>query len=382
LTLQAPWGHARLLPLITRAAQAGRLPQSVLLFGPEGVGKRSIALWTAAQLQCREPSPPCGQCRDCRLAVRMQHPDIHLHFPMPRPKSGTPQKMQEASEAMRRERLDLLAKDSLTPLDEGAATGIYLSAIRNIRAAASKRPVMGEFTVFVIDRAEAMVPQAASQQAANAFLKLLEEPPDFVYILLTSSRQAALLPTIRSRTAPLHVPAPAAEQLAEHLVEAHGADPAMAQAAARQCGGALGPALRLLESGDGDAAATADRLFGALMSGSFSARQRAAAEFSSRGARATLGPAVEELRTRMRDLLCSAVGTPELAFSPKTVESALSGGRERVGGEETPDPDAILATFPALDVAAEAANHNLNPQSTTAVLLRDMSRALSGEPGA
>ncbi|NIQ52963.1 MAG: DNA polymerase III subunit delta, partial [Gammaproteobacteria bacterium] len=69
-----------------RAIAEGRFPQSLLLYGPRGVGKQRLAIWAAAALDCRgAETPPCGACRSCRLAGRLEHPDIHWFFPLRRP---------------------------------------------------------------------------------------------------------------------------------------------------------------------------------------------------------------------------------------------------------------------------------------------------------
>ncbi len=133
----------------------------MLLYGPEGTGKRSLALWTAALLQCSsDEARPCGVCRDCRMAGRLEHPDIHLHFPMPRPKQASSRaKLREAMESLRSERLALLRENPFSVLDEGEVTGIYLAAVENIRAQAARRPAMSGKAIFVVVDADRMVPQ-------------------------------------------------------------------------------------------------------------------------------------------------------------------------------------------------------------------------------
>src|SRR5688500_7905764 len=67
------------------------------------------------------------------------------------------------------------------------------------------RPAMSAEQVFIVGDADALVVQEASQEAANALLKLLEEPPGGTRFILTSSEPGRLLPTVRSRSVPLHV---------------------------------------------------------------------------------------------------------------------------------------------------------------------------------
>ena len=257
----------------------------------EGVGKRPLALWIARALQCGEPQSgepprngeggPCGTCRSCRMAARLEHPDIHLHFPMPRPKGTSSRaKLREAIEAQRHERLALLREDLHARLDPDAVTGLYVAAVENIRDQASRRPSMGRKAVFVVEDADRMVPQSASPEAANDFLKLLEEPPDFAWIVLASSRPEALLPTIRSRSVPLRVAPVTTDAVAAYLKDHLGAPGDRALAVARRADGAVYRARRLMhaaESEDADSSeATADQLLAAALDGSPAARYRAA----------------------------------------------------------------------------------------------------------
>ena len=370
--LPQPWGQEELQQGVSAAVSAGRLPQSLLLYGPEGVGKRALGLWIAAALQCESDEPPCGVCRSCRMAARLEHPDIHLHFPMPRPKRASSRaKLREAIEKQRQERLARLREEPDAKPDADEITGLYVAAVENIRAQAVRRPAMSSRVVFVVDDADRMVPQSASPEAANAFLKLLEEPPDFAYIVLTSSRPTALLPTIRSRTVPLRVPPVPAERVARYLIDELGAPVERARAVARRADGAVGHARRLWEAGPGDSGAAADRLFAAALSGRPRARYRTAGEFSARGARAGLHPLLEDLRARLRDVLCNISGAPDEVFDPAGVATLL--------GDRPLSGQAVLRAMAAVDEALDGVSRNLNPQSTVAVLLREMSRALNGE---
>jgi len=347
------------------------MPQSLLLHGSEGVGKRTLALWAAALLHCESELAPCWECRSCRLAERLEHPDIHYHFPMPRPKrASSPRKLRETIEAQRQERLAQLRAQPGSALDEDAVTGIYLAAVSNIREQATRRPAMGRIAVFVVSEADRMVPQAASPEAANAFLKLLEEPPPFAYLILTTSRLEALLPTIRSRTAHLRVAPLAEAEVTRFLSEVRGIPIERARAAARRAEGSIGRAIRLAGVDEDTASGKADRLLAAALRGDPGGRYAMAAEFSSQGARSILAPALEGLEIRLRDLLCTASGAPSLAQDPETSARI----RERWPLSE----DAILAALAALDLAREGAHRNLNPQATVSVLLADMSEALGG----
>lgn len=361
-------GHGELQSRIAASVSAGRMPQSLLLYGSEGVGKRSLALWTSALLQCEGEPAPCGSCRSCRLAGRFEHPDVHYHFPMPRPKAGSRNKMRETIERQRQERLAQLRDEPDSALDEGEVTGIYLTAVENIRDQASRRPAMGSRAVFLVAEADRMVPQRASPEAANAFLKLLEEPPEFAYIILTTSRPHALLPTIRSRMASLRVAPIAESEVASYLETGRGVPADEAVTLARRAEGSIGRAIRLAAEDD-DSGLAADRLLAAALMGSPSDRYSAAGAYTARGARSILAPALEDLEGRLRDLLCHTSGATHLAHD--AAKSARITSRFPVDGP------AVLAALAAVEEARENADRNLNPQATVSVLLAEMTRAFA-----
>src|SRR5439155_19621575 len=87
----------------------------------------------------------------------------------------------------------------------GGDEAIFITTVHALVRTAALSPAMGQRKLFVVGDADRMVAQEGSDQAANAFLKLLEEPPANTTILLTSSEPGALLPTIRSRVVNVRV---------------------------------------------------------------------------------------------------------------------------------------------------------------------------------
>lgn len=305
------------------------------------------------------------------MAARLEHPDIHYYFPMPRPKgAGSRKKLRETIEGQRQDRLALLRDDPGARLDDGEVTGIYLAAVENIRRQASRRPAMGRIAVFIVAEADRMVPQSASPEAANAFLKLLEEPPDFAYIILTTSRPFALLPTIQSRTANLRVAPLAEAEVERFLIDARGVAKDEARSGARRAEGSIGRALALADREDNVPGATADRLLAAALRGEPGARYAAASQFTAQGARSILAPALEELEERLRDVLCYTSGATELVHD--------AGKSARIVERWPLSESAVLAALATVEAAREHAHRNLNPQATVSVLLADMSAALGG----
>lgn len=360
-------GHGELQERLRDAVRRNRLPASLLLHGPRDVGKQRLALWLGQLLLCEERTA-CGSCRSCRLAIRLEHPDLHWFFPMPRPSgASTPERLREKLEDARMEELDVRRNRPLEPRDFEGATGIYLAAVQEMRARAHRRPAMGSRAVFVVGDAEAMVPQASSPEAANAFLKLLEEPPEGTSILLTSSRRGALLPTIRSRTLALRVPPVDPAAVRRLLVEHADVEPERAEVLARRAQGAPGRALRSLSDAADDVRDMAEALVRTGLSAGRAERWGLAASFSPSGARGEFDDALALAGELVRDLLAESLGAPELAFEPGLARKLASGG--------LPDPPVLLRVMARLEEAREEAAGNVNPQAITAGLLSDLAEA-------
>lgn len=140
------------------ALATGRLAQALLFSGPSGVGKRQFALTLAKTLNCQTPRDDdcCDRCPPCRQIERGEFLDVMLIEPETR----------------------ILKIDQIRRLVEDA---LY-------------KPFQGRARVFLLDPADTM-----NEQAANALLKTLEEPPPTSFFILITTRAHQLLPTIRSR---------------------------------------------------------------------------------------------------------------------------------------------------------------------------------------
>jgi DNA polymerase-3 subunit delta' len=201
MSLTPLFGHTQQRKQIDAAIRQGRLPQLLLITGPEGVGKQRLGLWTAQRLFCSAPTTqgePCSICHGCRLVGGLSHPDLHWFMPVPRPKATEPSKQVEELEDSIGEVLEERRKDPLYGPPDGLSAH-FVATARLIGRRAAMRPVEGRIKVFLLGYAERLVPQESSPEAANALLKLLEEPPEGTYFILTAVDLEAVLPTIRSR---------------------------------------------------------------------------------------------------------------------------------------------------------------------------------------
>jgi DNA polymerase III delta' subunit len=150
-------GNDRIKKILKLALSRRRVPHSLLFAGPEGVGKKRLAVELAKALICLERTDDaCGTCPNCVAVAEGALPDV----------------------------LEIVPAKSVITIDQ----------IRDLKEIAYSRPMTARVRVFIIDPADRM-----QDAAANAFLKVLEEPPLSTHFLLVSSRPELLLPTIRSR---------------------------------------------------------------------------------------------------------------------------------------------------------------------------------------
>ncbi|SEQ74693.1 DNA polymerase-3 subunit delta' [Amphritea atlantica] len=161
-----PWLKPRWEYLHELKAQ-NRFPHALLINGPEGIGKACFALALANYVLCRNPqgSVACGRCRSCELTSSGGHPDLYLLRPE---EPGKPIKIDQIRE--------------LTDF-------IYSTAQQ------------GGYRVVIIDPADSM-----NVNAANALLKMLEEPGSNTLLMLLTHRLGQMLPTIKSRCQRVDMP--------------------------------------------------------------------------------------------------------------------------------------------------------------------------------
>ena len=205
-------GHQWAVELLQGHIRRNAVRHAYLFTGPEGVGRRTLALWFAQALACENPPAPgeaCGTCRNCRLFARQAHPDLHI-----------------------------VAKAEDT-------TVIKVEQIRALERQLALTPHSAPYRVALLTNFE-----EANPSAANALLKTLEEPPPRVILLLTAASAEALLPTVVSRCEVLRLrPMPIGE-LSAGLQTAYGVPSDEADFLAHLAGGRPGFALRLHQHPD------------------------------------------------------------------------------------------------------------------------------------
>jgi DNA polymerase-3 subunit delta' len=376
-------GHEQERRALAAAVAQRQLPNSLLIHGPAGVGKQRMALWLGQLLLCERPAAgePCAVCHSCRMVDRLEHPDLHWFFPLPRPKAtSSPEKLGEALEDARGAELAARRAQPLRPTAADGLAGIYLAHIHILLRVAASRPAMGSRKIFIVGDAEALVPQEASPEAANALLKLLEEPLADTTIILTAVDPDVLLPTTRSRLLPVRLRTLTDERV-ERYIRAHaGASADEARRATKLAQGSIGRALAYLpikgEPGPlEDVRLAARALLQAALDASPEARLTAALEASVAGARGGFSDTLEALTVWLRDLAAAAAGADEVIVNSDAADWLRKEAKRRPGAAA-----AVPGAIRDVDATIQLAQFNINPQLALASLLRRLSERLAGRP--
>ncbi|KIH77360.1 DNA polymerase III, delta prime subunit [Geoalkalibacter ferrihydriticus] len=302
-------GHERQKDILRRVLAADRLAHAYLFTGPEGVGKRLMALALVRAVFC--PHQGCGNCIACRKVDHFNHPDLHLLEP--------------------------------------DGNSIKIEQVRAIQREFSYRPLEAPKKVCLIEQAEKMVPAAG-----NALLKTLEEPSGEALFILLSAHPEQLLQTIRSRCQPLPFHRIPAELLKRDLVQRLEIDDAGAHLLAALSDGsfrkALGRDRELFLTGRRDFL----KAVTALSPGSVLPLFDLARDLAEK--KEQIPEHLEILEAFYRDVLLTLHGRPE----EDLVNIDLLEKVRRCAGRET--PASVLGKLEAVQTTRRYLSRNVNKQ--------------------
>jgi DNA polymerase-3 subunit delta' len=288
-----------------RAIVESGVTHALLLSGPTGVGKTTLALDLAAVLLCTGASGsarPCGTCRGCRMVAGGNHPDLHRVAP-----DGPGGQIRIG--------------DRLNP-EPGTVRGLV--------SALALLPFEGGARVAILEFAHRM-----NEDAQSALLKTLEEPADGITIILCADEEERLLPTIRSRCARVRLGTLDVREIESILGQAAAADPPTAARLGRLAGGRPGIALAYARSPEAVRARTEIARSILDLLGASRARRLAAA----------------------RELLASAAvvagALTDAAEAAQRVDAPPARARRTRRGATPPRGAAVAVASPAADGGAE-----------------------------
>jgi DNA polymerase-3 subunit delta' len=199
-------GHEKQIEMLKRAIGSGRLAHAYLFVGPDGIGKRLVALNLAKALHCeKSSSEPCDDCSSCRKIDRGHHIDVQVFAP------------------------------------KGLSRQLKVEQVEQFTGQVNLKPFEGNRKVFILIDAD-----RANMSFQNKILKALEEPPDETLIILVTSNPDGLLPTIRSRCQVMNF-SPLSVEAVEGFLVGSGVDADDARVAATLSQGQMSKALQWLD---------------------------------------------------------------------------------------------------------------------------------------
>jgi len=337
----------RVREVLERTLTSGELPPAYLFAGPHGIGKEEAALALAQTLNCTggtteaesdlfgtvqpddsEPSVfrltlgGCGICSACSRIAHYGHPDVMVRMPLPRPRGSKSGSAADPSDALAFKADNPYRNPEISESTRSLSIGI--ADVREIIQQLAYAPVEGGKRVVIFREAERM-----TEDAQNALLKSIEEPPLHTLFILTTHRPAALLPTVRSRSRTLFFKPLQAEVVARFLKEG-GVAPGKEMDMARLSRGSLKRALEIAEGGV-PGREEAIRILAWAVEGRKREALAWAAGFTFKSSGIMLIEArtvIDELLTLARDVAAIQNGDAEKLMNPDMADMLLDVGRK------------------------------------------------------
>lgn len=203
-------GHEQIKEHLQNAISMDKISHAYIFHGPDKSGKMALAKSFAMALQCQEHAPEgCMECRSCKQALSGTHPDI-IYLQHEKPNT-------------------ISVDDIRTQINNSVAT----------------KPFAFPYKIYIIDEAEKM-----NQQAQNALLKTIEEPPAYAVILLLTTNTDIFLPTILSRCVTLNLKVVADDKIRSFLMREYQIPDYKADICTAFAQGNVGKAIQLADSED------------------------------------------------------------------------------------------------------------------------------------
>ena len=207
-------GHDNVLNMLRVGLAEGRLSHAYMMLGGPRVGKMTLAKELAQAVNCTNQSKPCGQCKQCNRILKNQHTDVRI-----------------------------LGVGQVNAATNRSRNVISIEQVREIQREASLKPFEGKSRVFIFENAERL-----SEEASNSLLKILEEPPDDVLILLLTSNLIGLQETVVSRCQILRLTPVSQELIKNELVNRYDAEDGEADKISRMSEGRPGWAFEAISN--------------------------------------------------------------------------------------------------------------------------------------
>ena len=320
-------GQGWAISLLRRTIETNRIPHALVFTGPKGVGRFLTATTVAKALNCLGDvqGDCCDRCLSCTKIAKGVHPDVHLLAP------------------------------------EGSS--LKIDQVRGLNQEVTLRPYEGRRKVFILDQAETM-----TEQAQNALLKTLEEPPGRAVLVLIAPEVSALLPTLASRCSQIRF-GPLPENVVAARLQEEGCDDTESHFLASLAGGSLGRAQELRTSPLQEIRGLVEETF-ALPTGKI----LPVLDLAERVVRQkeTLPLFLEALLAWCRDLMIAKVTSQEALLVYRSRAAALERQSRQLA------PSQLLAMYHTVKTTRDGLGRYANPRLSLEVMplkLRDLQAA-------
>jgi len=248
--------------IILRSYDKNRLASTYLFYGPDGVGKWSLAIALTALANCTDPvkdsdgknSDACGQCLNCRQILNLTFGEFLPALPLP------PHKSESEAIDLINEYIEQKKKEPYSIISSRRQTTIPIKTARAIKRKTAIKPPPGITRVIFFYQMEKML-----ASSADSLLKLIEEPPPNTIIILTAKDPDNLLKTIQSRSQKIAFKPIMSDKIIEYLKSRYDLSGKKAELLARLCEGSPGRAVNLLGDDDSPVRQVAFLMFKALL---------------------------------------------------------------------------------------------------------------------
>ncbi|HEX8651320.1 MAG TPA: DNA polymerase III subunit delta' [Pyrinomonadaceae bacterium] len=336
-------GNQRVKDVLRRMLAARRVPGAMLFAGEEGVGKKLFALEVAKAFNCRSPkgAEACDACPSCLRTMQFVFPAT------------------DDKEAIKRV---VWSGHADVGIVRPYGRFLLVAQMRDIEHEANFRPYEGAARVFIIEDADRL-----NEASSNALLKTLEEPPSTSYLILTTSRPATLLPTIRSRCQMIRFSPLAPAEIEAHLTREKRITKADASLLARVSRGSLGRALNIDLNDYRQQREAMMELLGALaLTVDRTRLLRAAEELNDAKRKEEYEPRLDVLETLVRDLWTLTLGASRERLVNEDLHERLSPLSARLTSERA------ARWLSRIETLRDQLSVNINRKVATDALLLSM----------
>jgi DNA polymerase-3 subunit delta' len=243
-------GHQDIKQVLIKAAQNQKVAHGLLFKGQEGTANLTLAISFATYLNCEQPTDTdsCGACSSCKKMSKLAHPDVNFFFPMAR-NENVPKNEPPSRQYFIKDFRNIIAKNPYLNENDWAETigvankqlSISVDEARVIKDSVTLVAYEGKYKVVII-----WLPEYFNTQAANALLKILEEPQPQTLFFLVTNEPEQLIITITSRTQAISVPQFDEQQIADYLIAHEGIQERQAQQIALLSDGNLNAAIKMI----------------------------------------------------------------------------------------------------------------------------------------